>query len=476
MIGEFSSDESQVLAHLDATPTRDTHVEISYLQTPNTSKVVTDTILTVLQDQSTAFKEFMFYAKQSLLANKISTAHEVEQKTKESVVADNAKDITVESITNSQNVAEPNATESTRDYPTADSGRQRARSISGDSTSSLSALIQSQAPEHSGAGGQSLVHHAGSTVQPQDSSPTADQRSRAHGADDQTALPKVDVQALQGEDELLDELLDDYEDVEDETVTDDIHPVLAKRINGWLVTKAKPKELKQLYDKCKRAKNLLNLRSVAVNAPLYSLMTSKLKDWDRKQKLPCNALQHALCPLTLMLDKLIKLEAVLPKNSDGVHVIKQGTHVENITDMRRQLALAIQIIAFTFASLTYRRRTAIRGCIDSSFGSICSAEKPFMDLLFGDDLEAMLTSLTTTNKLKLKAARKQFNHKARPYYARGSKNWGWPRLGAQSPPQQQTMYQASYPRGRGPMRRGYSRRPHSSGSQAGHHQRLQTRK
>lgn len=82
----------------------------------------------------------------------------------------------------------------------------------------------------------------------------------------------------------LDDILLDYEDPDDDTVTSDVHPVLAKRINKWLTAKPKPKELKTLYEKCPRPANIQNLRNVTVNTPLYQLMGPKLRDWDRKSK------------------------------------------------------------------------------------------------------------------------------------------------------------------------------------------------
>lgn len=259
-------------------------------------------------------------------------------------------------------------------------------------------------------------------------------------------------------------VMDDYHDEDqNDNTTQDIHPVLAARIDKWLVSKPKQKDLKPLMDKCLHPKNVKNLRFVGVNKPLYDLMSGKLRQWDCTQKIPLNNVQWALCPLSIALDKIVKIESSVPKDNTGARMFKQGNVQENLTDIRRQIDLAVQMVTISFVSMTYRRRLLIKNCIDSQFSAICSSDKPFTDQLFGDDLEAALASLTATNKLRMKAARKTPTYCSRPYSVRGTKNWVTPRLQLQPRFYQQQQQQTQYSRARPFNRRRTYRRPAHSG-------------
>lgn len=119
--------------------------DLTQVKTPSTPAVITETLLNVLQDQSQAFKEFTFYAKQSLLQNKNSDLP--------SATATSVRTVTQAGSQNNsdyqQDVSYSRSRPSSPE-PTANNGHRRARSSSVDSSGSLSCLLQAQSAQHDG--------------------------------------------------------------------------------------------------------------------------------------------------------------------------------------------------------------------------------------------------------------------------------------------------------------------------------------
>lgn len=252
------------------------------------------------------------------------------------------------------------------------------------------------------------------------------------------------------------EILKDYDDVEDETCTAAVHPVLASRLDKLLSNKQDIKVLKETLNQCPRPQNINYLRNVYVNSEVYSLMGNKLRQFDHAKRSQANMLQKSICPLVKSLDTLIKFEGTLDKSEEG-RIVYSETSELNVTELRRSLDKTMQIVSYVFNQITLSRRQAIRAVLDPSYGALCATSLPFTDKLFGDNLEEALNAVSNSNKLKLKAARK--NTRTRPYFrSRGAKNFSSPRPVHQThsrPPRGRMVFHR-----RGVARRGQGSRPY----------------
>lgn len=395
---------------------------------------VLDYIAESLGEQTSAFKEFAFYTKEKIQLEK---ARDIQ----------NSKDPKNVSVVQSK--TDNNGRESAKLHG---GGHQEHVSCNTSGTHPLSCIFEDDIQGPLDRNRRGLPE--ATTGDAQYCTPNRERKNKTGGAAGSNAAEKIDDFSDDSDLEFDDDILQEYDDKQDETVTAAVHPVLAKRVDKLLSTKTPPTELKELVSECKRAQNVNNLRNISVNSEIYSLMSSKQRQIDHAQRQQAHCLQKSLCPITSVLDKLISFEQSLDKTEEG-RIVYSETQELNITQIRRELDKSMKLIATVFYNLTMRRRQNIRSALDPSYAAICGPQVNFTDKLFGDDLEATLQSLSSTNKLKLKASRKPTTPRFRPYYRGASKNFQSQR--GQRPPFQRPAQ--SQPRGRPVFhRRGVARR------------------
>ena len=217
------------------------------------------------------------------------------------------------------------------------------------------------------------------------------------------------------DDEALMELIKEYdsEDVPGESLRSE---QLAKLVNKMFRTQMADQAVKDKLSRQTRPANCEFAVATRVNPGIWR----KLREFTKKRDLQLYRLQQSLVKAIIPVARLVDI-SMSAKTLDS----------EKTQDIKRIGLEALSLLTHVNYELNTHRKMAMKPDIGKDYAALCSAELPFTDMLFGDDLQKHLKDIGDVNKIGAKFPGRpsssnsgNFSHGSRPFQGpRQSKNY-----------------------------------------------------
>lgn len=217
------------------------------------------------------------------------------------------------------------------------------------------------------------------------------------------------------DDEALMELLKEYDadDVPGESLQSE---KLAKLVNKMFRTQMADQAVKDKLSRQTRPANCEFAIATRVNPGIWR----KLREITKKRDLQLYRLQQSLVKAIIPVARLVDI-TMSAKTLDS-----EKTH-----DIKRAGLEALSLLTHVNYEINTHRKMAMKPDIGKDYAALCSAQLPFTDMLFGDDLQKHLKDIGDINKIGAKLPNRSsfsnsgnFSHGSRPFQgSRQSKNY-----------------------------------------------------
>ena len=208
----------------------------------------------------------------------------------------------------------------------------------------------------------------------------------------------------------LKNLVDHYEK---QTSSDDdpSDPPILEGLNAilkhwWWKMPAKD-EIKKLLEQCARPENCEAVKKVYINDEIFKKIGQKGRDDDQNLRIINHSLTRGAQPLVSAWNEIIKAESVVKdshaaqgvtSDEDAFLSLPDG-EVLNLTKVRQQLALSLQVLGLTNTQMVVQRRSAMKSSLNKQYQELCDPRRPFTHLMFGENLRSQMDEITRMSKL-----------------------------------------------------------------------------
>ena len=226
---------------------------------------------------------------------------------------------------------------------------------------------------------------------------------------------------------------------DDDVVCDAIPEAIAQKLEEYFWGINTGKDIAAAQKECKRPANVAALKPLQINEEVKRSMTSADNSKDNTMKFICKAMVKGAQPLASIWATLTEMEyhiqedTGLDDSEDKKIACPEGFSV-NVSDLLRQLELALKVLGMAHVQGCQKRRLDLRDKINNSGKELADANQKLGPELFGENLKEhyrqiqennRLTSITATPKSKKKThgSGQRFSPYQQHFLPRGPAQW-----------------------------------------------------
>ena len=164
-----------------------------------------------------------------------------------------------------------------------------------------------------------------------------------------------------------------------------IHDDLAQILNDGLVAKLSETKINEVGNKYLRPQNCNNFVVPKVNEEIWDKLSRATMQKDVSMQKIQGFLMKGIISLTSLLDKVMAtLNTDIPLDPAEVWTMATDT---------------FQMLAFTSAALSQKRKELIKPDLDKSYKRLCGGKRPVSTWLFGDELTKQIKDINESQKV-----------------------------------------------------------------------------